>query len=266
MGEAGDEYAIAIGIIITALVILLLVAGITLSFFMINKEKSSKAIALSKARLSYEKELRIVENELSEHLMQQFGRELHDNIGHLLTCLRLELENRKLDNESLFEEMSTVDQYLDQTTEQLRLLSRSLNTDYVTKNGLVKSITLEIERYRQLKKFDLQWKHDYHNGTMDSNQELMVFRIFQEVMNNAAKHSQAKAIALHLVGNETFELTIQDDGVGFDTKAILSDGRASGLQNILKRADMAGLHCLISAEIGEGTSFHITNSTQKKIN
>lgn len=249
---------LAAPIIIVTLIILLLIAGITLSFFMISKEKSIKEAELAEARLSYEKELRLVENELSESLMQQFSRELHDNVGHLLTCLRLELENRKLDNEALFEELETADQYLDETTEQLRLLSRSLNTDFITRNGLVKSMTLEIDRYRQLKKFELEWNHQYEDKVMDANQELMVFRIFQEVLNNAAKHAKAKRLTVSMASQPAFHLKIADDGVGFDNAGVIGGSKSSGLSNIMKRADMAGLTCKLDSRPGAGTTFEFT--------
>ncbi|MGB3468716.1 MAG: ATP-binding protein [Cyclobacteriaceae bacterium] len=256
------EFNLIIGIVIVTLIILLLIAGITLSFFMISKEKSRKEAALSQARLSYEKELRLVENELSEQLMQQFSRELHDNVGHMLTCLRLELENRKLDNEALFDELETADRYLDETTEQLRLLSRSLNTDYIARNGLIQSMSLEIERYRRLKKFDLDWQHQYGKKDMDSNQELMVFRIFQEILNNAAKHSKARKLNVHIYSEPAFTLKISDDGVGFDSKSVLQSHNSSGLSNILKRAEMAGLQCQINSTEGEGTTFLFTTKAK----
>ena len=256
---------IAITIIITTLIILLLIAGITISFFMISKEKTRKEAALAEARLSYEKELRLVESELSEHLMQQFGRELHDNVGHLLTCLRLELENRKLDNEALSDELETVDRYLDETTEQLRLLSRSLNTDYITKNGLISSMQLEINRYLQLKKFQLEWNYQYEKGSMDSNQELMIFRIFQEILNNAAKHAGASKVSVTINSEDGFKMLIKDNGKGFNSKAILSGSKSSGLQNIFKRAEMAGLQCELNSIEGKGTTFSFGNKPSNQL-
>lgn len=254
-----------IGIVIATLIILLLIAGITISFFMISKEKTRKEAALAEARLSYEKELRLVESELSEHLMQQFGRELHDNVGHLLTCLRLELENRKLDNEALFDELETADRYLDETTEQLRLLSRSLNTDYITKNGLIPSMQLEISRYQQLKKFELVWEHQYKKRMMDSNQELMVFRIFQEILNNAAKHAKANTVSVKINSQDSFQMTIKDDGKGFDSKQIMLGTKASGLQNIFKRAEMAGLQCELNSSEGKGTNFNFSYTPSNQL-
>ena len=247
-----------IWIVVPTLIILLLIAGITLSFFMISKEKSRKETALAQARLSYEKELRLVESELSENLMQQFSRELHDNVGHLLTCLKLELENRKLDNEALYEELATADRYLDETTEQLRLLSRSLNTDFISRNGLIRSMTLEIDRYKLLKKFETSWDYNYQKGTMDTNQELMVFRIFQEILNNTAKHAQAKNLEVSLLSKPSFSLIMKDNGKGFDSRKTLAGSGASGLNNIFKRAEMAGLDCIMNTGEAQGTTYRLT--------
>lgn len=251
------DSAIGIGIIIATLVILLLIAGITISFFMISREKTNKEIALSQAKLSHEQELRKVENQLSEELLQRFSRELHDSVGSQLTRLRLEIENRKLDNEIVEREMEVADHYLDETIDQLRLLSRSLSTDYIRQNGLIASLELEIARYRQLKRYEIAWSTDYDAGRLDGEQELALFRIFQEGMNNAAKYAQASKLTILLYGQEVTELEISDNGVGFDLSMVMEGGKASGLVNMQKRAELAGFTMKIESAKSQGTTLKI---------
>lgn len=256
-----DSTAITIAIVISTLVILLLIAGITISFFMISREKTNKEIALSQAQLSHEQELRRVENDLSEKLLTQFSRELHDSVGSQLTRLRLEIENRKLDSEVVEQQMETADQYLDETIEQLRLLSRSLSTDYIRQNGLVASIELEVLRYRQLRRCEIAWSADYQSGLLSSERELALFRIFQEGMNNAVKYARATKITVALSGIDSATMTIDDDGVGFETDKVLNSNKASGLRNMHQRAELADFHLQIDSAPEQGTHLKITEKT-----
>lgn len=250
---------IAIGIILSTLLILLLIAGVAISFFVASRERSKQQIVLAQTRLNYEKELRKVETEVSEYMMQQFAQELHDNIGHILTCMRLAVENKKLDHPDQQEVFAPFDKYLDEASQQLRLLSRSMNTDYVSNAGLQNAIQLEVERQRQLKKFEIHYDYEGTEIPLDKNQQLMTFRIFQEIIQNAIRHSKAKNIYINLTTVPGFALTIRDDGNGFDVPHILSSLKSSGMKNIIKRAEMADLECAITSGAGTGCSYKLIN-------
>jgi len=241
----------------TTLLILLLIAGVTISFFIAGRQATKQQMELTNAKLSYEKELRKVETEVSEHLMQQFAHELHDNIGHALTCIRLELENKKLDDPTLVTLLAPIETHLEDASQQLRLLSRSFNTEYVTHINLIEAIQLEVERQRHLKKFAIQFEHDHNNPVLDKNQELMVFRIFQEIIQNAIRHSKAKNLVVTLSNAPTFALEVSDDGIGFSVDETLNSPRASGLKNMKKRATMADLHCEIISTPGSGCQYKL---------
>jgi two-component system NarL family sensor kinase len=84
----------------------------------------------------------------------------------------------------------------------------------------------------------------------------MVFRIFQEIVQNALRHSSASQLEISLHNEGTgFELKVYDNGNGFNREEILSSTKASGLRNILKRARLAGMECTIHTNPGEGCLF-----------
>ncbi len=248
---------IALTIGLTTLLILILIAGITISFIMINKEKIRQNMKMTEAKLEFEQELRKVENEVDESTRKYFAQELHDNIGHLLTCLRLEIENRKLDQPELVKTLGPADAYLTETIDQLSLLSRSSNNDYLANIGLVDAINLEVDRQRKIKKLNVNWKNDGNQITLGKNQELIIFRVFQEILTNAVRHSKAGNLDINLLALPSFQLSIKDDGQGFSVNEMLKSNKASGLRNIIKRSEMAGLKCDIRSGIGQGCSYKI---------
>lgn len=247
---------IILSIVAVTLLILLLIAGIAIAFFLNNRQRMNQEQELMETKLAFEQELRQVETEVSEHMMSQFSNELHDNIGQLLTAMHIEIENRKLDRPDDQESFKPLEIYLGEVTQQLRLLSKTLNNDFIAYNGLLTSIRMEVDRLNKLKRFIARVDDEVSGTPLKNDQELMVFRIFQEIVQNIMKHAEAKHVLITLRSDsEQFELQIRDDGKGFDYTETFNQNKGSGLRNILKRAALAQLECTIHTKIGEGTNY-----------
>lgn len=252
---------ILLAIICSTLLILLLIAIVVIILFISGRQKTKQEMEMTQAKLSYEQELRKVETEVKEQVMGQFAHELHDNIGQLLTAMHIQIENQKLDHPALAEGLKPVEFYLGDVTRQLKLLSRTLNNDYVGQIGLLLALQTEADRLSALRRFQVHFPLMQGTTNLDKNSELMVFRIFQEITQNALRHSAAKNLYIAIDNSANgFEMTVRDDGKGFDAKQMLASPKGSGLLNIIKRAKLSGLTCEISSKPGEGTLF-----TLKKI-
>src|SRR3954467_9592940 len=92
-----------LSIISITLLVVLLLAGIVITFFISGRRQIKQQVVLAETKLAFEKELRSVEAEVTESIMSHFAQELHDNIGQLLTGLHLQLENHKLDHPQMAE-------------------------------------------------------------------------------------------------------------------------------------------------------------------
>lgn len=249
---------IILAIICSTLLILLLIAIVVIVLFISGRQKAKQEMEMTRAKLSYEQELRKVETEVKEQVMGQFAHELHDNIGQLLTAMHIQIENQKLDHPALTEGLKPVEIYLDEVTRQLKLLSRTLNNDYLGHIGLWAAMQLEADRLTALRRFSVHFPAIQGSTQLDKNNELMVFRIFQEITQNALRHSSAKNLYITIDNSgDGFELTVKDDGKGFAGAEVLASPKASGLRNIIKRAKLAGLECEIIASPGNGCLFRL---------
>ena len=246
---------ILLSIVSITLLVLLLIAGIVITFFISGRQRIKQQMELTQAKMDFEKELRQVETEVSEHMMTHFAQELHDNIGQLLTAMHIQVENQKLDHPHLAEGFKPLEIYLDEVSQQLRLLSRTLNNDYLGHIGLLAAINLEVERLRALRRFTIHWQPLSGTTHLEKNQELMLFRVFQEIIQNALRHSGANNLTISVNLSQGFELSIKDDGKGFDKDAVMQSGQASGLLNISKRCRLAGIGCVIESQPGKGSLF-----------
>ncbi|MCD6068400.1 MAG: hypothetical protein K0S33_3226 [Bacteroidetes bacterium] len=266
-----DNQEVVLAIVCTTLLIFLLIAVLVLIFFISGRRRLQQEMEMAQAKLSFEKELRQVATEVSEQMMGQFAQELHDNIGQLLTAMHIHIENQKLDHPQQADGFKPIEIYLGEVSQQLRLLSRTLNNEYIGHAGLFDAMQQQVARLRALKRFDVHWTPVQGPSGLDKNQELVVFRIFQEISQNALRHSGAANLFIEInatAGN--FEMEIRDDGRGFDAAELLrphgnagmpSSKRASGLLHILSRSEMAGLQCEITSSPGKGCRIKIKTST-----
>lgn len=236
-------------IILFTLLLLLLVAGVVVSFHIANRQRLEKNIRLQEATLKYEQELRAAETAISESVLKNISHELHDNIGHMLTSMRLQLESRMLDDEQQAQQLRPLQTTLIATSDQLRLLSRTLNPDFLQHSDLIAAINMEVERLQMVTGLNISFDYDMPSlKTLTKEQQLLAFRIFQEGLSNAVKHAQAKNIHISITGAEGFRLRIADDGKGFERNPT----RENGLRNMMSRATLAKLELDIYTSPGAG--------------
>lgn len=244
---------VALSVISITSLVLLLISGIIIVFFQAGRQRLKQQMEMAESKLNYEKELRKVETEVSEEMMQQFGQELHDNIGQLLTAVHIQLENIKIDYPALKDGFKPMETYLSDATQQLRMLSRTMNNDYIGHTGLLGAMEVELNRVKALRRFEVHWKPVSGSSHLRKEQELMLFRVFQEIIQNCLRHSQAKNLYVSVDNtNEGFELKMEDDGMGYHVEATLQSNKASGLRNIIKRSEWAGMQCTIRSAPGNG--------------
>jgi signal transduction histidine kinase len=251
---------IAFTIVVTTLLILLLIAGVIITMFLANRRHVQQEVKMAVMQSNYEKELRAVENEVQEQTLNNISRELHDNIGQLLTVMRIQIEQEKLDNPDILPTLASMDSTLTDVIQHVRLLSHSLNSDILEQNGLLKMIEQEVNRLRIFKKITINFESDSTEPKLDKDQRMMAFRIFQELLNNILKHARAKNIYIHLKATDKFSLMLSDDGEGFNLQQTMRSGGGAGLKNMTKRAALARLHFHIDTAIGKGSTFTLSET------
>lgn len=95
---------------------------------------------------------------------------------------------------------------------------------------------------------------------MEQNVEIVLYRIIQELLTNVIKHADAQTILVQLVQeNDRFNLTVEDDGKGFDISHLTLKG-GTGLENIKARAAYLDASLDIHSSPGKGTSVNIEGS------
>lgn len=217
----------------------LLVSLVVILIYFYQQKSVWYTLSIEKLQVDHEKDLLNLKIEIQENTFQDIAREIHDNINLSLTLAKLQL------NALLWEEtekhreviVSTM-QLITKSLESLRNISRSLNSDIISTQGLTNAIQEEINRITATGL--IQIVLDVHGKAifMDSQKELIVFRTIQEAFNNILKHASASMANVNLDYQEMgLRISIKDDGVGFQFqsfKEMAITGR-SGLKNMESR-------------------------------
>lgn len=207
-----------------------------------NKQK------ISQIKSEHEKTLLNVENEIQQETLTRIGRELHDNIGQLLSLAKLSLNSPKPEKQTEGRE------YLNQIIKEVRALSKTLNLDWVESISLDDFIRQQLEKIQSTGFCQTALESDGSFLELSKDQKLVLIRVIQECLNNAIKHAQPDRIDIRIAkNNQSRRIEIQDDGTGFDPSQAST---GSGMFNLKKRMETIGGRFYLTSEVGKGT--HIT--------
>ncbi len=208
------------------------------------------------AERRFQKELANSQIEIQEQTLKNIAWELHDNVGQLLSVANIQLNIllNSLTGEKR-EQVAETKGIIQETVQEIRSLSKVLNNDVVLKNGLLKSLEVELNRFERLGYLTASLKIVGDVVPINNATGIIIFRILQEFLSNVLKHAKASKLFVLLEYKETFlEITATDDGVGFDS-SLPSD--SSGMETMKSRAALLQAPFSITSEVGRGTQLHL---------
>jgi hypothetical protein len=236
MFETSAEYTITF-IIISVILILSLVVFIAIIIFRYQKNQNSYFENLEELKIAHENQLLQSQLEIQEQTFQNISREIHDNIGQKLSLAKLHLNT--LNYQFLEKTADTVTDTVNMIGEainDLSNLSRSMSSENILNNGLIKALEFEVEQLIKPGIFQVKFSTTGNPVFLNANTELILFRIVQEAINNIIKHAAANCIDIELhYAEQLLNIKITDNGKGFNVDNI-SNG--TGLLNMKKRAKM----------------------------
>ena len=217
-------------------------------------------------------ELRLVEKtvETEQKERSRIAADLHDDLGGILSCINLylkimEAEFREGKDVSL--QITNLRQLSDTSLQRVKAVINNLAPLALTKYGLVESVQRMCERMGKLGKSSFEFDARLFSQKLSSGTELILFRIFSELTNNALKHSQASIVKMALKSSKNrVTLTYHDDGVGFGMNLVQDNGKDKiGLKSIKNRIESLGGSYQIKTAPGKGLDIQLQFRITKKI-
>ena len=242
------------------LVLIVLVFFIILFVIFYNKRQNRNLYEKQLMKTQFEQELLQTQIEIQEQTLKTISQEIHDNIGQVLSLAKLNLNTFEgIESDSNQTKINDTKNLVSKAINDLRDLSRSLHGDKIAELGLQESVENELKILQNTGQFATHFKVTGSPAKMEPQKEMVLFRILQEGLNNAVKHSKAKNITVQMdYQPEKFCLTIADDGVGFDKAALTAATTGIGLTSMKSRAALIGGTFSIDSVLNNNTTICVS--------
>ena len=234
---------------------LLIAAGVfavVLGFYMVTIIRQHR-----KKALSYNDKI-ITEILVLEKERGRIAGDLHDEMGSLLSAIKLNLqciETTKAEDRQI---IIKTGKYIDTAMHKIREISNNLAPRSLEKKGLINAIKELCDMIDQTRQIHVNCFCSSRGDTISKEKEIHLYRMIQEIINNAIRHGRPEHIDVKLIiENRCLSVMIRDDGIGFDQDEIIKTNTGFGLRNIISRVDLLKGSIYLTTAPGKGVHYLI---------
>ncbi len=241
-----------------------LALGVVFFFLAYQRRLHKQQQEHQKKEADYQQQLLRANLQSQEKERNRIGKDLHDEVGALLSTSKLYFRHleQEVDPQKFSELKEKALTVLDQTMTSVRRVSHDLKPVVLERLGLVEAISNIAEQLNESQAMQVVFSNKWE-GSLDKEFELNWFRIVQELMNNALKHSQATQVHLELNGDEQrLVLNYHDNGVGLADPSSMM-GKGLGMQNITGRLSLMHGELSVEENNREGLSLKLQSATNE---
>lgn len=235
--------------IFTAVLIASIVIAVVMTYFIViilrtQRQKNE----LYRAKILAE--ITTLENERA-----RIANDLHDELGPILSAVKLRANNIEINSEEDREEMGVINKNIDDMMKKMRTISNDLLPNTLRRKGLIAAINESVNNSNFLKGLKIKFHYD-NVPELSKDKSVNLFRILQEIIHNTIKHAGAKELKIELSGkNKVLFLVTEDNGNGFDYNTYIKESSGLGLRSLLSRAEIMGGEMFVESKKGKGTKY-----------
>ena len=197
--------------------------------------------------------------EVHEQERTWIARELHDDINQRIALLAIELDRWNHlpgSGAAVHDHIQNVSQYLSEIGKDIQALSHRLHSSKLEYLGIATAAKSFCRELSEQHKVQIDFSHSDIPRNLPKEAELCLFRVLQEALQNAAKHSGVQHFKVELRGTpEEIQLSVSDAGIGFDWQDAINR-RGLGLISMRERLQLVNGELSIRSEPGHGTAIY----------
>lgn len=227
-------------------------------------------ILINRRNLDYQKELHAVQQQKQRAMLQaafeaqererdRMGRDVHDDVGPMLSTLKFSVAKikRLKDPEAINSNIKKINKEIDAVVQRVRAVSRDLSPVILTDFGIEAALEDLCERINISNTIAVQFNATINKDVLTKQEALAIYRIIQELCNNALKHAEATELIIRLDQTENkITASVADNGKGMPSD-LIKDGKplskGIGLRNIEARASMINAEIQMESSAEKGT-------------
>jgi two-component system, NarL family, sensor kinase len=232
----------------TAILIVCAVVGVIITYFIVSIiRQQRRTVRLYKQSLLTE--ITTLEKERS-----RMASDLHDEVGPLLSAIKLRIGSLDIHGEDDEEEVRKTESQIDTLIKRMREISFDLMPTSLTRKGLAAALNEFIEYCSKNNVLKISFK--YVEIELTQAQSINLYRIVQEIIHNTIKHAEARELLIELRKEKNkIVLATKDNGKGFDYEEKSGEAKGLGLQNLLRRTEIIGGKMFFESKKGKGTTY-----------
>ncbi len=199
---------------------------------------------------------------LREEEKKRLAFEIHDELGHILTAMKLELswvlKKKFLREDVLHEKLHKMIDMIDSTIRKVRSISSQLRPSVLDHFGITAAIEWQAKEFQKQTAIRCRLFLPKQEIQLNESKSIVVFRVFQEILTNIARHANATRVNIHLdVEGNNLILTVSDNGKGIKPEDI-SAKKSLGIIGMKERASSVNGKLTISGVSNIGTTVTLT--------
>ena len=262
--DVNDQQRRALYVLGGGMLLLAITTYFIVQFFR-QRIKATRIINAQRDKIDKQK-IKDLENDVKINSMQsviegqelereRIAKDLHDSLGGLLSAIKLQFEKVRSDSNIDGEDFNNAQGLLDTAVDEVRSISRNLQPGSLNDMGLVAAINDLVNRYRGEAYPEIDFQHYNIPRDMDNMFATSLYRIIQELLNNAIKYAKANEIIIQInKEDDEIIISLEDDGIGFNTKSF---EKGMGLENVQSRVSYLKGDLQIDSQENIGTSYLI---------
>lgn len=238
------------------------------SYILGNVIDVSEQVQASERVLASEHELRALSAQLletQESERKRISNELHDGLGQRLSAIKFVVEDVQRaavehGHTEQVERLAGIIQRIRDAIEEIRCVSMELRPSMLDDLGLIATLGWFVREYGQLfRGLDIHKELSVSEDDIPEHLKVVIFRIVQEALHNISKHAAADAVSVVLRReSHGLQLTIRDNGIGFDYRRAAAMAAGLGLKSMHERAELTAGMFVVNSGPGEGTEITVS--------
>ena len=235
--------------ILTAIIIAGIVLGIIIVYFTISMVRQQKRnLKLQQASI-------LAEISAMEKERARIANDLHDDVGPILSVIKFQVDGVTCIDEEDTQDLQNAVQQIDGLISRMREISNNLMPSVLLRKGLVPAIQEYVNKIGATTGMETRFSHEV-TSPLSQDQQINIYRIMQETVHNAVKHSGAKKLEVSLAEKGSFyHLLVKDNGRGFDYSIMKDESTGFGLRSLKNRVELIGGNMIVETKKGIGSAF-----------
>lgn len=221
--------------VVTVSILFFLFAVFTIIYFLtFRRNKKKHRDELMKSKEAFEQQLLQVQVEVQENTYRHIAKELHDNVGQLLSTAKMLMGITELRLGQAPDTLLTANATLSKAIQELRMLSRSLDNEWLERFNFQENLDSEVQRINSGGTLAAR-VHRQGSIALEPPEQLILFRIVQEAMQNAIRHAHPSRLDVVVANEHPLEVKVINDGQGLPPNV-----EGMGTANMRRRAGLFG--------------------------